>query len=177
MKRNIIFLVLFSLTACKTPAPTYRFSDTSTPHAEVSFSSNFTLHTHFSVDIEDAEKNVCRDYKTVGYLLYDDSIFLYDKSNKSIKINVPANKEISVQGLHRFNDPAYHANCGPIIASFTPEPGAKYQVLFANVGVIPKLTFGSSVPLSCRLVVSRIDTHGEETVIPVKALPPCNKSR
>lgn|GEM_PF-2895489 len=95
------FIVAIStlIASCTTPAPTYRYSDVSLPNAEISFESDYVLHTHFSINIVDAERNACKDYKTVGYLLYEDSIFLYDKANKIIKIKVPANKEIAISGI------------------------------------------------------------------------------
>lgn len=186
------------LTACTTPAPDYRFNDISVPSAELSFESDFVLHTHFAVNITDAQRNACSDYKRAGYLLYDDSIFLYDKSNRSIKIQVPANQAIAIKGLHQFNDPARSEVCGPLFSTFVPEAGAKYIVRFANQGnnqgtatnydisrignpAVPTQNqrdwVGVSGGLSCSIIITKVDesNNASSMAVQTRSQLECNK--
>lgn len=190
----ILAVITLMNVGCTTPAPTYQYHDTQSPSAELSFESDYVLHTHFSVNIVDAEKNACNDYKTAGYLLYADSIFLYDKANKTLKVTVPANKEISISGLHRFGDPGQQQHCGPVVRSFTPSDNAKYVIRFTNSGSqtgkatvydISRLGnpdidparqndwVGSSGALYCGITVTRVEPDGTSATIPTNARSSC----
>lgn len=114
------------LSACTTPAPTYRNINPSPTDAEISFESDFDLHTHFSLNT--TREAACGKFESVGYLLKADSIFIYDKPNKEIKVKVPTGKQIGVAGYHYFSDPSYRASCYPQGQFFTPMPFGKYVV-------------------------------------------------
>ena len=121
------FLCALVLNACGTAAPTYRHLSPAPTDAQLSFESDFDLHTNFSVNTEINNKQ-CGKYETVGYLLKTDSIFLFDKPNTEIKIQVPSEKTIGVSGRHFFSDGRYTSNCFPPTVFFTPENNAKYVV-------------------------------------------------
>ena len=182
----IVAISTLVIASCTTPAPTYRYTDASLPNSEISFESDYVLHTHFSINIVDAARNACNDYKTAGYLLYEDSIFLYDKANKIIKIKVPANKEIAISGMHSYGDPGQQEHCGPVVRSFIPSHDAKYVVRFTNSGShTGKSTMydisrlgnpnidparqndwrGSSNALYCGMIVSRVEPNGSLTEV------------
>jgi|LakMenEpi03Aug12_release.lakeMendotaPanAssembly.Ray.scaffolds.fasta_scaffold636939_2 hypothetical protein len=122
-----IFLSTLALTACGTATPTYKNLYPSPSDAQLSFESDFDLRTNFSVNTEINSKQ-CGKYEFAGYLLKIDSIFLFDKPNNELKIQVPAEKTIGVSGRHFFSDGKYTSDCFPPTVFFTPEPNAKYVV-------------------------------------------------
>lgn len=161
--RQAVLLAGMVLCAgCTTPAPTYRFAGAA-GDPRVSFASDFDLQTHFSVNVSDAAKNSCADLDRVGYLLKTDSVFLYDKANTEISIQVPAGKPMVVMGLHTFSDPAYRANCGPLSRTFTPVRGTDYVV---------KLNLASKV---CFLTVASVDAGGRQAPVPSIPTPKCER--
>jgi hypothetical protein len=115
------------LNACGTAAPIYKNLYPAPSDAQLSFESDFDLRTNFSVNTEINSKQ-CGKYQYAGYLLKIDSIFLFDKPNNELKIQVPAEKTIGVSGRHFISDGKYTSDCFPPTVFFTPEPNAKYVV-------------------------------------------------
>jgi hypothetical protein len=110
-KAFVVVLAALLLHGCTTPAPTYKNLKPSPNDAELSFESDFELHTHFSINTQRGSS--CGKFETVGYLLKANSIFIYDRPNKEIKVMVPTGKPIGVAGYHYFSDPGYRSNCYP----------------------------------------------------------------
>lgn len=125
-----LFLVFFMLTmfGCTTPPPTYRYTSIDDNDPEITFDSNFSLHTFFSINTKVASNNRCSDFDSVGYILKRDSLLIYDKPNHSIHIRVRPNHAVTIRALHQFNDATYTSKCGPIFQQFTPLTGTKYRV-------------------------------------------------
>lgn len=153
-------------SGCTTPAPTYRFEG-GPSDPKVSFASDFELHIHFSVNgnVNDAARNSCAEFDSVGYLLNKDSAFLYDKANTNISIQVPAGKPVAVMALHTYSDPAYGANCGPLTRVFTPVRDTNYVV---------KLNVAGKV---CFLTVASVDAGGQQAPVRSTPAPKCSGSR
>lgn len=149
-------------SGCTTPAPTYRYEG-GAGDPKVSFASDFELHTHFSVNVNDAGRNSCADFDRVGYLLKKDSAFLYDKANTNISIQVPAGKPVAVMALHTYSDPAYGANCGPLTRVFTPVRDTNYVV---------KLNVAGKV---CFLTVASVDADGQQAPARSTPAPKCER--
>lgn len=157
-KLALLAIALFLLAGCTTPAPTYRFANASPTDPEISFESDFELHTRFAVNTKEPEGQMCSNFDSVGYLLKANSIFIYDRPNTTITIKAPANKPISVSAHHSFSDPGYRANCGPLTQVFTPFEGKKYV---AKLNLVDKLCYlsvasvepdGQRIPVSSRIV-------------------------
>lgn len=154
VKGNLpLILCLLVLNGCTTPAPTYQYVATSAADPQISFESDFVLHTDFHVNINSSDLNLCNDYDFVGYLLKADSILIYDKPNREIKIRVPSNKNITVRANHYYSDGGRTVSCGPIARKFIPLENARYVV---NMQAVDKF---------CRLQVLSEDQNNQRTEI------------
>ena len=165
------FSIALALNACTTPAPTYKNTSSSPSDAQISFESDFDLHTRFSVNTERGTH--CGKFESVGYLLKANSVFIYDKPNKEIKVKVPVGKAIGVAGYHSFSDPGYKANCYPKGHFFIPEPNGNYVVKMNKIsqGVDWK---GNEKGL-CYISIEEIDSHGDRKKIEYNNPPSCVK--
>ena len=72
VEMSFITSLVLMLQGCTTPGPTYKNLNPSPLDAELSFESDFELHTHFSVNTSRGTE--CEKYETVGYLLKTDSV-------------------------------------------------------------------------------------------------------
>ncbi len=149
----LLILCFGVLTGCTTPAPTYKYIATSASDPQISFESDFVLHTNFSVNITNPDLNLCNDYDSVGYLLKADSILIYDKPNREIKIQVPSNKFILVHALHYYSDGGRTVRCGPITKKFMPLDNHQYVVNMQAVNGF------------CGLQVLSVDENNQRTEI------------
>jgi hypothetical protein len=161
---SIAFLMALQLAACTTPPPTYKYVSQLPDDPQLSFESDFNLHTNFSVNIKAPEKNSCKDFDTAGYLLKTDSPTIYDKPNLKLQIKAPADKNISVSASHFFSNGAYVSRCGPLTVMFVPEKGKHYIV---------KMNLSEKV---CFMSVKTPDNSGNLVPVKVKTLPECIQS-
>ena len=168
MKRlfNTSFFVTLAviLSACTTPAATYRNINPSLADAEISFESDFDLHTHFSLNT--TREPTCGKFESVGYLLKTDSVFIYDKPNKEIRVKVPTGKPIGVSGYHHYSDPSYGASCYPPGHFFTPKPFEKYVVKMNKSTLDRKNAV-------CFISINKVEASGELHIVKPDNLAAC----
>lgn len=148
-------LLAISLTSCTTPQVIqYKNTNPSSADAHFTFKSELDTHTYFSVNEHPVEK--CADFKPIGYVLNADSIFLYDKPNKEIKIKMPSGNPIALHGYHKFSNPGMKSYCFPPRQIFTPEAAGIYEI---------KMGFRSEKGTDgvCFLKVSKVSADGIKT--------------
>lgn len=152
-------LMAMTLTGCLTKPQiiNYKNPAPSQNDAHLSFRSDFETHTYFSVNDNPVEK--CADFKSIGYVLNADSIFLYDKPNKEINIKMPSGSPIAIHGYHKFSDPGVNSTCFPPSQIFTPKAGEIYEVNMA-------LRAQKGTDGLCSLAVNKL--LGDGTKTPVK---------
>lgn len=165
--------VALALGACSTtPPPTYRHSQPALEDAAFSFESDYELHTHFSVNTQRGAS--CGKFETVGYLLKPESIFLYDKANREINVQVPSRRLVGVGGYHYFSDPSFTSSCYPGSHFFVPEPRAKYVVKM-NRTETQSSSRRSTTSASCSISVLQISDNGSRKPVDTFPPPPCSK--
>lgn len=171
---NIVVVLTISglLSACTTAPPNYRNPSPASDDARIGFESDYELHTHFSTSL-DAGAEGCGKFETVGYLLKVDSIFLYDRSNHAISIDVPSRRIVGVAGHHSFRDPARRTSCYPKPLFFTPEPHGVYRVRMNSINY-PRELPGNIVGL-CYLSVEEIRQDRSSTRVAAQTRPSCGK--
>lgn len=144
-KRLSILLLVLLMAGCGKSLPDYSYSPQGSD-ATVVFNSEFDLHTFFNVNINPAGGNVCADYQSAGFILHKDSIFVLDKPNKDLRINVPTDQPVSIQVVHDFNGGNSYSYCGPVGLTFSPEKGKTYLVtMHRRDGVGDKITCSLSI--------------------------------
>ncbi len=171
IKALVLLAAAFALNACTTPAPTYRNLSPSSIDAQISYESDFELHTHFSVNT--SGNTSCKNFKTTGYILKADSIFIYDKPNTEIKITTPAGKLIGVGGYHQYSDPGYTANCYPKSRFFIPEPNGRYVVKMNKIS-LGKNWKGQAKGM-CFISVEKINSDGNREQVKLSKKAGCTK--
>jgi hypothetical protein len=154
-----------TLASCKTIPPTYSYTAASPADPEISFESDFDLHTFFSVSTKFPQEKSCTNFDTVGYLLKPESVFIYDKANHQIVIRAAAEKPLAVSANHLYSDPSYRGSCGPLTRLFIPSAGKKYVV---KMNKNPKSTL-------CYVSVFSKEPDGGRTEVSSTALPNCVK--
>lgn len=164
-----IIATIALISACTTAPPTYKAPTPSAANAELSFESDFELHSFFSLNTEYGER--CGKFESVGYLLKADSIFLYDKPNTALNVTVPSGKIIGVKGYHSFKDPSISSSCFPKDVFFTPLPGEKYV---AKLNLI-RQTADSKGKAMCFLSVEGIGGDGKRLALETTNTPRCNQ--
>lgn len=127
----LIFSTIISV-GCVTPPPTYSYQ-AQVDDPTIEFTSEFKLHTFFSVNIINPKDNLCQDFDTAGFILHTNSILIYDKPSTEAKIQAPANKPILVRALYSYSDGRYSTSCGPITSIFTPESGKFYLAQMLDI--------------------------------------------
>jgi hypothetical protein len=183
METTLIFTVMtmaFLLNACTISAPTYKNLNQSPQDAELSFESDFELHSFFSIKIG------CGKFETVGYLLKADSIFLIDKPNKEIKVPVPTGHIIGTKGEYSYSAPGGPAmygapgtpsittSCSPPPHYFTPQPNGKYVVRL-NVSNNKENDWRGRKETFCYLSIEQVDNNGNKKKVESNAAPICAK--
>jgi hypothetical protein len=158
---RLLALVALLLCACTTPAPTYKYPSPAPTDPNISFESDFVLHTHFSVNNKAPDENRCADFDTAGYLLKEDSVFIYDKASYTLQVKTPASKPLAVSAYHSFGDGSYSVSCGPLTLMFTPEKAKEYFV---------KMNLEEKV---CYMSVQSSDEVGKRVPVASKTLPKC----
>jgi hypothetical protein len=171
IKTLILLTAILALNACTTPAPTYRNLSPSSDDAHISFESDFELHTHFLANI--SGNTSCKSFKSTGYILKADSIFIYDKPNTEIEITAPAGKLIGVGGYHQYSDPGYTANCYPKSRFFIPEPNEKYVVKMNKVS--QGINWKGEKKWMCYISVEKIDSNGSKEKVELSKKVGCTK--
>lgn len=161
-----VLLLALTLGACATAQKiNYQNPNPSPTDANLSFTSSFETHTYFSVN--EQPKEVCDDFKSIGYVLNADSIFLYDKPNKVIKLKMPTGKTIAVRGYHQYSDPGEKSSCFPPAQLFTPEANQSYEI---NMGFSPMKGTSNGV---CFLMVNKVLGDGTKAPVNTEVLPYC----
>lgn len=134
MRLLVIFSALLILTGCpSTIKPQYVYNAQASDPVLV-FNSDFELPSQFYVNIDQANNQGCKGFILAGYILHKDSIFLFDKPNPEFQIQVPADRMVSIKGIHSFNGGNSWSTCGPLFLSFMPEKGKRYLVDLKKVG-------------------------------------------
>lgn len=172
IKTYITLTVLLILGACTTPAPTYKNPAPLANDAEISFESDYVRHTHFSVNTDRAGVS-CGKFKSVGYLLKADSVFIYDKPNTEIIVKVPTKKMIGVGGYHAYDDPGYKSSCYPKSLFFTPAPNEKYIVKMNRI--IKGTNWKGDIKSVCYLSVKKVGSNGDKTAVKLDKPASCTK--
>lgn len=110
------------------------------------FSSDYEHYTKFWINSDaPAEQRQCKNTDEVGFLLYSDSIFLFDKPVVNLTAIVEADKEITITGVTYVDG----FSCGPVHKAFTPEKNKNYSVHYEKAGNY------------CRMIISEKDNNNE----------------
>lgn len=160
-------LLAMTIVGCTTPQVIqYKNPNpTSSNNAHLKFISELTTHTYFSVNDHPQEK--CADFKPIGYVLNTDSIFLYDKPNKEINIDIPTGKQVAIHSYHKYGDPNFKSSCFPPRQLFTPEAGENYEVRMGYKAL--KGTDGV-----CFIAVDKVSEDGTKTPVQLEKFGFCD---
>ena len=172
-KAGLISTLIILCAACSTtPPPSYQ-SPVSSDNAKVSFESDFELHTHFFVNAGITPQS-CGKFERAGYLLKRDSILLYDKPNREIKIEVPSDRIVGIGASHYFDDPTYRASCYPKSVFFKPEAKGTYII---KVNLVNSASEGR-LPVSgqCFISVTNLKADGSLANVKTETKSPCSKN-
>jgi len=118
----------------------------------LTFSSDYESYTKFWINSDaPAELRLCKNTDEVGFLLYEDSIFIFDTPVTNLSASVEAGKEITITGT------AYRDNfsCGPLNKAFTPEKNKNYLIHYEKAGNYCRMDIsekGSNTEVATRTV-------------------------
>ncbi|WP_392553429.1 hypothetical protein RHO13_12425 [Orbus wheelerorum] len=97
----------------------------------LTFSSDYGYYTKFWINSDaPAEQRLCKNTDEIGFLLYENSIFLFDKPMTNLSISVESDKEITITGT-TYGD---GSSCGPLEKAFTPEKNKNYLIHYEKAG-------------------------------------------
>ncbi|MDE2427772.1 MAG: hypothetical protein KGM99_03535, partial [Burkholderiales bacterium] len=87
-------------TACAAPGPAYHYTPSSPDDPNITFQSDYSLHTNFYVNTKAPELNHCSDLVPLGFTLREVSVFIRDKPVPKIDIQTAAGKPVTVKAVY-----------------------------------------------------------------------------